>query len=85
MKFFLKKDRRYIQGDMEIERIGSISKVRKSSAVAGVKDTLAIKAPDISRFVEELKAMPDIRMEKVESVRAQPSLDELAHAIAKEL
>lgn len=70
---------------MEINEVSSISKIKKATAVPGVKDTVAIKAPDISQWVEELKAMPDIRPEKVEGTRAKPSLDELAHAIAKEV
>ena len=70
---------------MEIEKIASLSKVKRAASVGGIKDTIAIHAPDISAWVEELKAMPDIRLEKVEAVRLKPSLDELARAIAEEI
>ncbi|MCH9610695.1 MAG: hypothetical protein S4CHLAM81_05860 [Chlamydiales bacterium] len=66
---------------MEIEKVAALSKVKKAASVSAVKDTVAIKAPDISRFVEELKAMPEIRPEKVDTLREEPTLDQLAQAI----
>lgn len=70
---------------MEIEKVSKLSKINKPNSISHISDTVAIRAPDISQWVEELKAMPDIRMEKVAAVRAQPSLNELAHAIAQEI
>ncbi len=70
---------------MEIDKLSSIVSVQKSPALSPLKDRVAISAPDISQWVEELKAMPEIRPEIVDGVRAQPTLDQLAHAIAQEM
>lgn len=70
---------------MEIEKLSSVVSVQKSAALSPVKDRLAISAPDISQWVEELKAMPEIRPEVVAGVREKPTLDQLAHAIAQEM
>ena len=62
---------------MEINSVSALSRLRK---VGGVR---ASDAQKLERWVEMVKAMPEIRPELV--VREAPSLDVLVSAIAKEL
>jgi len=70
---------------MEIDKLSSVVSVQKSAPLSALRDRVVISAPDISQWVEKLKAMPEIRAEVVDSVRAKPTLEELAHAIIQEM
>ena len=66
---------------MGIESVTAVSKVKRVSRV-GRSST--VRSLDLALFVEDLKEMPEIRSEIVDTDRAQPSTDELAHAILRQ-
>ncbi len=67
----------------EVAKVSSLKKARQTGASAPIQDRLSISSESEKRaqWVEELKRMPDVRVDKLNMERATLSSQELARCL----